>query len=283
MSCIILTRDLFKYPLSQLYVKNHFDHDAVVPRVAEMIKLMKEELHKIIKKSDWLDDTTRSNAFKKLDHMKADIGYPENLFDDAFVSDVYNIPPSESSESYSALEARIQRRLRIVELSKISKKIDRTTWEGKASIIKSNAHNAPVLNKIIISAGILTLPHFSPNLPDYINYGTIGQIVAHEITHGYDNIGRLYDETGDERDWWKKETVDMYKAKSECLVKQYTKENYDGQLSLGENIADNGGMKLAFNAYKKLMASRGNVPEPALPGFEEFTPESLFFMTYANV
>uniref|UniRef100_A0A7E4URH5 Neprilysin n=1 Tax=Panagrellus redivivus TaxID=6233 RepID=A0A7E4URH5_PANRE len=279
--CIEKTGELFEYPLSQLYVKNYFDH-AAVPRVAEMFKLLKEELHEIIEKADWLDDTTRSNAFKKLDHLKADIGYPENLFDDAFVSNVYNIPPSQPSESYFALEARIQRRLHVVTLARISKKLDRATWIKTTSVIGVNAHSMSFLNKIYIPAAILILPHFSPNLPDYINFAATGLVVAHEITHGYDNKGRLYDETGDYRDWWQKETVKVYKEKSNCFVKQYDKENYDGQLSLGENIADNGGMKLAFNAYKKLMASRGGVPEPALPGFEEFTPEEMFFMAFAS-
>uniref|UniRef100_A0A7E4VVZ2 Peptidase_M13 domain-containing protein n=1 Tax=Panagrellus redivivus TaxID=6233 RepID=A0A7E4VVZ2_PANRE len=136
------------------------------------------------------------------DHLKADIGYPENLFDDAFVSDVYNIPPSQPSENYGTLLSRVRRRLHEVELAKISKKLDRITWVETTSVVAANAYNVPALNTIYIPAGFLTLPHFSPNLPDYINYGTIGQIVAHEITHGYDNEGRLYDETGDERDWW---------------------------------------------------------------------------------
>uniref|UniRef100_A0A7E4VU09 Peptidase_M13 domain-containing protein n=1 Tax=Panagrellus redivivus TaxID=6233 RepID=A0A7E4VU09_PANRE len=283
--CLYLTRKLFEYPLSQMYVNEYFDYDGIVPKVSEMIKLMTEELHDLIEKASWLDDTTRSMAFKKLAHLKIDIGYPKNLFDDAFVSELYNIPPTEPSEDLAALVFRIQHKLRLTALSKISKPLDLISWTDteQASVLVANAFNAFIVNRIFIPAGILSPPSFFKNVPDYVNYGAVGAVVAHEIMHGYDNEGRKRDETGDKRDWWNDEAEEAYKDKTECFIKQYTKEGVDGIFTLGENIADNVGMQIAYNAYKKLIASRGNVTEPALPGFEEFTAEQMFFLANANL
>uniref|UniRef100_A0A7E4VW42 Peptidase_M13 domain-containing protein n=1 Tax=Panagrellus redivivus TaxID=6233 RepID=A0A7E4VW42_PANRE len=212
--------------------------------------------------------------------------YVKKYFDyDGIVPKVSEMPPTEPSEDLAALVFRIQHKLRLTALSKISKPLDLISWTDvdEASVLMANAFNAFTFNRIFIPAGILSPPSFYKNVPDYVNYGAVGAIVAHEIMHGYDNKGRGHDETGDERDWWNDEAEEAFENKTTCFIDQYTKEGVDGRFTLGENIADNVGMQIAYNAYKKLIASRGNVTEPALPGFEEFTAEQMFFLANANL
>uniref|UniRef100_A0A7E4V5V7 Peptidase_M13 domain-containing protein n=1 Tax=Panagrellus redivivus TaxID=6233 RepID=A0A7E4V5V7_PANRE len=277
-SCIgIMYSYLLIYPVSQMYIEKHVDHDAI-QKVTEMVTLIKEELRESLKNASWLDDKTRASALFKMDKMQDDIGYPKNLFNDTYVEDNWNFPPSPSSESYYQLVARIERKLIASSLLKITQPRDTISW--LESILMVNAYYYRQENEIVIQQGLFQLPFHDKKLPDYINYATMGAVVSHEIMHGFDNKGRFHDAFGENVDWWDNTTSIKYDEKTSCYVKQYTAEGVDGLFTLGENIADNVGFKLAYGAYKRLLKKRGVSSEPALPAFEKFTLEKVFFIAY---
>ncbi|VDO82054.1 unnamed protein product [Haemonchus placei] len=140
----------------------------------------------------------------------------------------------------------------------------------------------------IFPAGIMQFPFLTLGVPNYITYGMVGAVIGHEVSHAFDDQGGRYDELGNLNDWWDTETAEKFTEKTRCFVRQYSSVkvaeagiHLNGQLSLGENIADNGGVKTAFNAYKA-WRSNTSMEEPALPGFQNFTSEQMFFLAYAN-
>uniref|UniRef100_A0A7E4V531 Peptidase_M13 domain-containing protein n=1 Tax=Panagrellus redivivus TaxID=6233 RepID=A0A7E4V531_PANRE len=276
-SCMYYMNSALKYPTAQMYIEKHMDRDAVL-KATEMVKLVKEELRESLKNASWLDDQTRANAILKVDKMAYSVGYPENLFNDTYVEDNWNIPPSPSSESFYQLAARIERKLIASSLSQIKRQPDTISWE--MPILMVNAYYYPTKNKVVIQQGLFQLPFYDKNLPDYVNYATMGFIVSHEIMHAFDNQGRFYDAFGNDVNWWENATSVKYDEKTSCYVKQYTDEGVDGMLTLGENIADNVGIKLAYGAYKRLLKRSGEYTEPALPTFEKFSMEQMFFIVY---
>ena len=168
------------------------------------------------------------------------------------------------------------------------KPTDRDDWSDTASTV--NAHYVASYNEIVFPAGIMQMPIFNGDLPEYASYGAFGAIAGHELTHGFDNLGSSYDDTGTYREWWDNSTVVRFKNQTSCYVKQYEQYSVEGlegekvpvngQLTLSENIADSGGLNAAFRAWKK----RETVaPNPTLPGLEKWTNEQLFFMSFANV
>jgi predicted metalloendopeptidase len=170
------------------------------------------------------------------------------------------------------------------DLSKIGKPVDRDEWFMTPPMV--NAYYNPSLNEMAFPAGILQPPFYVASAPDAVNYGAIGMVVGHELTHGFDDQGRQYDARGNLRDWWTPAIAQEFDRRAACVEHQY--DRYDavegssdlklnGKLTLGENIADLGGLKLAFAAYRASRA--GKSPEPAMAGF---TPEQLFFLSNAQ-
>jgi endothelin-converting enzyme len=164
---------------------------------------------------------------------------------------------------------------------------DRRRWTMTPPTV--NAQFKSVHNSITFPAGIMHEPVFSLDLPEYVSYGSFGSIAGHELTHGFDNSGSKYDETGRLADWWDNKTVSNFKTRADCFVEQYSKFvlpgvsgellHINGNLTLGENIADAGGISASFAAWQK----RDKVdPNPLLPGLEQFSKEQLFFISYAN-
>jgi len=154
-----------------------------------------------------------------------------------------------------------------------------------------NAYYNPPLNEIVFPAGILQMPFFSGELPEYVSYGAFGATAGHELTHGFDDNGAKYDDEGRYRDWWDNSTTIRFQNKTQCFVKQYEQywvEGLDGEkvplngkLTLGENIADSGGLNAAYRAWKKRESSPTAV-NSQLPGLEKFTNDQLFFISYGN-
>jgi endothelin-converting enzyme/putative endopeptidase len=167
------------------------------------------------------------------------------------------------------------------DLDKIGKPVDRNEWHMVPPQV--NAYYDPAMNEMVFPAGILQPPFFTRGAPDAVNYGAIGMVVGHELTHGFDDEGRQFDAEGNLRDWWTKSVAGEFDRRAECVVSQfgaYTAVDdvkLNGKLTLGENIADLGGLKLAFAAYQASRQGKG--PEPAVAGF---TPEQAFFISYAQ-
>jgi predicted metalloendopeptidase len=168
-------------------------------------------------------------------------------------------------------------------LKKIGKPVDRTEWGMTPPTV--NAYYNPTMNEIVFPAGILQPPMFDANADDAINYGGIGTVIGHEMTHGFDDQGRQYDAEGNLKDWWSPASAEAYKKRSQLVVDQYAAyeplpgKHLNGELTQGENIADIGGVKIAFLALQKALAKN---PEAAQKKIDGFTPEQRFFLGYAQ-
>jgi putative endopeptidase len=261
------------FGLGKLYVAEHFPAEAKA-RAAEMINNLKEALADDIKSLDWMDDATKEAALKKLAAFTVKVGYPDNWRDysslkidrDSYVGNVMRADAFEVD--------RLQK--------KIGKPVDRTEWGMTPPTV--NAYYNPTMNEIVFPAGILQPPMFDPNADDAINYGGIGTVIGHEMTHGFDDQGRQYDAEGNLRDWWSPASAEAYKKRAQLVVDQYAAyqplpgKHLNGQLTQGENIADIGGVKIAFLALQKALAKH---PEQQKK-IDGFTPEQRFFLGYAQ-
>ncbi|XP_071788612.1 endothelin-converting enzyme homolog isoform X2 [Asterias amurensis] len=165
---------------------------------------------------------------------------------------------------------------------KLGKPVDKTEWDMTPAEV--NAYYNPQFNQIVFPAGILQVPFYSHKLPMSINYGAIGWVIGHELTHAFDNTGRKYDAMGNLHNWWKNQSAEAYKEHAQCIVDQYDgylgaddNLHVNGKLTLGENIADNGGIRLSIHAYE-MYKNQLKEPEKLLPGLQDMTPEQLFFI-----
>jgi endothelin-converting enzyme len=169
----------------------------------------------------------------------------------------------------------------------LGKPVDKDQWGMTASTV--NAYYNPPGSEIVFPAGILQPPVFDVNTPEYLSYGAFASVAGHELSHAFDSTGRHYDETGNFTDWWTEKTVAEFEKRAQCFVDQYAnftitgpngeKVHINGRLTLGENIADSGGINAAFVAWKKRAKAK---PNANVPGLEYFTQEQLFYVNYAN-
>lgn len=252
--------------LGDAFVELQFGPEAK-NRGAKMMTQIQAVVREMFDQLDWMDQPTRQGAVKKLGTLMKKVGYPEPSRN----YDSYHVNPDSWFENVLEGNRFDTRRM----VAKIGKPIDRAEWGMTAST--NNAYYNPLLNEIVFPAGILQEPLFSVNADLAANYGATGATIGHEITHGFDDEGRQFDENGNLKDWWTEKSVQRFNEKAQCLVKQY--DNYTvaegihlkGELTLGENIADLGGLKIALNAYKK--------ESPQTPTPEEY---QRFFVAYAQ-
>ncbi|MFZ5940446.1 MAG: M13 family metallopeptidase [Bacteroidota bacterium] len=258
--------------LGQLFVEKYFPPQAK-ERMLTLVENLRYALGVRIRNLDWMSEATKEEALAKLATMNVKIGYPDVWRDYSGL---------EVGESSYYLNHRMAAAFNMAyELSKIGKPVDPNEWGMTPQTV--NAYYSPQRNEIVFPAGILQPPFFYFEADDAINYGAIGVVIGHEMTHGFDDQGRQYDKDGNLKDWWTKEDADRFMERAEVLVKQYDSfivldtVHADGKLSLGENIADLGGLNIAFTAVKK--AWEENSPSE-LSGF---TPEQRFFLAYAHI
>ena len=257
--------------LGQLYIERAFP-PAAKQRALDMVLNLKSALRDRITTLDWMGDATKAQALRKIDAMKIKIGYPDKWRDysalevgtDSYVQNVFR-----------ANEFEFQRNT-----NKIGKPVDRTEWGMNTSDV--NAYYNPNMNEIVFPAGILQPPFFDAKADDASNYGAIGAVIGHEMTHGFDDQGRQYDADGNLKDWWTAEDAKRFTERSSALVKQYggyiavDEVKVNGELTQGENIADLGGLKIAYLALEKSLQGK---PRAKIGGF---TPEQRFFLAYAQ-
>jgi predicted metalloendopeptidase len=261
--------------LGKLYVAEYFPPEAKA-RALEMITNLKAALADRIKTLDWMDEPTKQEALKKLAAMNVKIGYPDKWRD-------YSLLKIDKgpyvSNAMRAANFEVNR-----ELKKIGKPVDRTEWGMTPPTVNAyyNAH----MNEIVFPAGILQPPFFHPKADDAVNYGGMGAVIGHEMTHGFDDQGRQFDAAGNLRDWWSPESAAKFKERSQGVVQQYSEyepvpgTHINGELTLGENIADIGGVKLAYAALQKALDKNPQAREQKIDGF---TPEQRFFLGWAQV
>jgi putative endopeptidase len=223
---------------------------------------------------DWMSDNTKPEALAKLNKMNVKIGYPDKWRD---YSGLEVKPDSYYNNVMNAGKFNFE-----YMLSKINKPVDPEEWGMTPQTV--NAYYSPSRNEIVFPAGILQPPFFYIDADDAVNYGAIGVVIGHEMTHGFDDQGRQYDKDGNLRDWWSFKDAELFAERTKVLVDQYNKFTVldtipaNGALTLGENIADLGGLNIAYTALNK---SWGN--KPSAQKINGFTPEQRFFLAYAHV
>jgi putative endopeptidase len=260
--------------LGKLYVAEHFPPEAKA-RALEMVNNLKEALADRIKTLEWMDEPTKQEALKKLAAFTVKIGYPDKWRDYSLLK----IDRSSYAQNVMRGDAFETDR----QLKKIGKPVDRSEWGMSPPTV--NAYYNPNLNEIVFPAGILQPPFFDPKADDAVNYGGMGAVIGHEMTHGFDDQGRQYDAAGNLRDWWSPESAKNYTERSKAIVAQYAGYealpglHLNGELTQGENIADIGGVKLAYMALQKALAKKAGTPEK----IDGFTPQQRFFLSFAQI
>lgn len=261
--------------LGQEYVKKAFTPEAKESAL-RMVHNLEAALKDRINGLDWMSAPTKQKALDKLSKIMVKIGYPDKWKDYKGLSIdrgayVLNVERADSWEV-----ARV--------MNKLGKPVDRTEWGMTPPTV--NAYYNPSMNEIVFPAGILQPPFFDAKADDAINYGGIGAVIGHELTHGFDDEGRQFDAEGNLTDWWTKEDAENFDKKAENIVKQFNgyvpvgDMHINGQLTLGENIADLGGLTIAYAAFKKAQADSKANPEAKIDGF---TPDQRFFLGWAQV
>jgi len=266
------TDNLLGEALGRLYVEKAFKPEAK-QKALDLVANLRAALKERIEVLDWMSAETKQKALVKLASFAVKIGYPDTWRD---YSKLEILPQPYVLNTIAATEFEFQRGL-----AKLGKPLDRSEWFMSPATV--NAYYNPSLNEIVFPAGILQAPFFDAAADDAVNYGGIGMVIGHEMTHGFDDEGRQYDAEGNLKDWWTAEDVKAYESRQEMVVKQYEAFEalpglkLNGKLTLGENIADLGGLKIAYAAFQKSLEGK---PRPAL--IDGFTPEQRFFLGYAQ-
>ena len=262
--------------LGQLYVRKHFPAEAKT-RMVTLVDNLITALGQRIDQATWMTDATKKNAHEKLSTIYVKIGYPDKWRDYSGLE--------IKNDSYYANVVRSNKFDMAYNFSKINKPVDKDEWLMTPQTV--NAYYNPTTNEICFPAAILQPPFFDMHADEAANYGAIGVVIGHELTHGFDDQGRQYDKDGNLNDWWTEQDAANFKQNSQILVDAFSAvkvldepETYaNGELTLGENIADNGGLHVSYLAMQNAM-TKHQVNKDQMDGF---TPEQRFFLAYAAV
>ena len=258
--------------IAQVFVASAFPPEAKA-RMRELVANVRAGLEARLRRAEWMSEETRARALDKLAAMQVKIGYPDQWRD---YSDL-DAGPYPFAENWLRANAFDHRR----RLKRIGQPVDRTDWWMAPHIV--NAYYNGRGNEIVFPAAILQPPFFDFKADDAVNYGGIGMVIGHEITHGFDDRGRRFDKDGNLRDWWTAEDDRRYRERAALVVRQYAGFeprhglNINGQLTLGENLSDIGGAKIAFDALQLALAGKPRAP------LDGFTPEQRFFLSFAQI
>nr|QHX41531.1 neprilysin-like 1 [Octopus vulgaris] len=283
-SCTQFTNDHLGNAVGRMFVQQNFDDEAK-SQMIEMIRNLQDSFSEILKELEWMDTDTRKVAREKAESMREMIGYPDKILNDTELDRQYKqIDYDPDNFMKNVLET--MKGNAIENLKVLRDTVDKDRWITQPAVV--NAFYSSTRNSISFPAGILQLPFYDKQQPSSMNYGAIGVVIGHEITHGFDDRGRQFDREGNLRQWWSTDVIKRFTKKADCIENQYS--NYsvpeanmkiNGRNTLGENIADNGGLKQSFRAYKNWIRKRG-AEEPKLPGLN-YTHEQLFFLGFAQV
>uniref|UniRef100_A0A8C5BLJ0 Membrane metallo-endopeptidase-like 1 n=1 Tax=Gadus morhua TaxID=8049 RepID=A0A8C5BLJ0_GADMO len=284
--CVRYVQSSMENAVGALYVRETFAGESK-RMVSDLISKIQEAYVETLEELSWMDAPSKEKAREKAMAIKEHIGYPDHILEKNnqkldeeyahlnFTEDNYfeNILENLQCEAHKSLK-------------KLREPVDSDLWIIGAAVV--NAFYSPNRNQIVFPAGILQPPFFSKHQPQALNFGGIGMVIGHEITHGFDDNGRNFDKDGNMLNWWSNYSAEHFKEQSQCMVQQYGNfhwklaggQNVSGISTLGENIADNGGVRQAFKAYLKWVATEGE--EPHLPGLD-LNHKQLFFLNFAQV
>jgi putative endopeptidase len=260
--------------LGQLYVEKYYPPEAKA-RMNALVENLKEVFRDHLEKVDWMTQPTKDKALAKFARFTQKIGYPQKFRDYSSVEirrDDYlgNVRRAEAFESHR-------------ELVRLGKPVDKTEWGMTPETV--NAYFNPSQNEIVFPAGILQPPFFDVSMDDAVNYGAIGVVIGHEITHGYDDEGRKYDADGNLNGWWTDADAKEFEARAQKVVDEYDAfeplpgVHVNGKLTLGENLADLGGVTIAYDALQRALAKDPSQRKT----IDGFTPEQRFFISFAQI
>ncbi len=272
--CVQLTDRELGEALGQKYVEKAFGKDAK-QKTVELVDAIEKQMAADIQSLTWMSDATKQQALVKLKGVTNKIGYPEKWRD---YSSVRVVDGDLVGNFRRAREFEVRR-----QLNKIGKPVDRTEFGMTPPTV--NAYYSPMQNNINFPAGILQPPFYTNSADMAVNFGAIGAVIGHELTHGFDDQGRQYDAQGNLRDWWTKQDEEEFKKRADCLVNEYSKfspvagANVNGRLTLGENGADNAGLRLAYMAMLGGIEN-GTIDKNKLDGY---TPQQRFFLGFAQI
>ncbi|HTF21068.1 MAG TPA: M13 family metallopeptidase [Chryseolinea sp.] len=260
------------HALAQLYVKKYFTEDAK-KRMAGLVDNLKKAFETRINNLDWMSDSTKAKAKEKLQAFTEKIGYPDKW------RDYSNVEVNRNTYFENHLSANKNEYL--YNVAKIGQAVDRTEWLTTPPTV--TAYNNPPLNEIVFPAGILQPPYFDIHADDALNYGGIGMVIGHEITHSFDDQGAQYDKDGNVKNWWTKNDYEKFKARTQQVIDLYNtftvldSVHVKGALTVGENTADIAGVAIAFDAFKLTQQGQDTTK------LDGFTPDQRFFISVARI
>ncbi|XP_019388075.1 PREDICTED: endothelin-converting enzyme-like 1 [Crocodylus porosus] len=277
--CLSQANKHFGMALGALFVREHFS-SASKAKVQQLVEDIKHILDQRLDELDWMDDETRRAARDKLQYMMVMIGYPDFLLQPDSIDSEYEFEVDEKTYFRNILNS-IRFSIK-VSVKKIRQEVDKSAWLLPPQAL--NAYYLPNKNQMVFPAGILQPTLYDPEFPQSLNYGGIGTIIGHELTHGYDDWGGQYDRHGNLVHWWTEASYSKFLKKAQCIVDLYDNftvynQRVNGKHTLGENIADMGGLKLAYYAYQKWVREHG--PEHPLHRLK-YTHDQLFFIAFAQ-
>eukprot|EP00850_Spirogloea_muscicola_P011579 SM000072S21213 [mRNA] locus=s72:364201:367847:- [translate_table: standard] len=271
--------------VGEMYVQKVFPPEAK-SRAMAIVDSVTDALRERLQELPWMTEETKRRALEKLSTFRVKIGYPDKFIDytDLQVRGLSYVEMGMAGSSFHLARC----------LARIDRPVDRSRWLMTPQTV--NAYYHPKLNEIVFPAAILQFPFFDPTSDDAVNYGAMGTVVGHEMTHGYDDQGRKFDAEGNLQDWWQPEDADEFKGRAQVIKDQFSAyivhgHNVNGDLTQGENIADLGGVKLAFAAFQKSRKANGTMEVSAPANGKEaeaaedrsFTPEQRFFLSVAQI
>nr|XP_039334643.1 endothelin-converting enzyme 2 isoform X7 [Saimiri boliviensis boliviensis] len=280
-TCISHTDDALGFALGSLFVKATFDRQS--KEIAEgMISEIRAAFEEALGQLVWMDEKTRQAAKEKADTIYDMIGFPDFILEPKELDDVYD-GYEVSEDSFFQNMLNLYNFSAKVMADQLRKPPSRDQWSMTPQTV--NAYYLPTKNEMVFPAGILQAPFYARNHPKALNFGGIGVVMGHELTHAFDDQGREYDKEGNLRPWWQNESLAAFRNHTACMEEQYNQyqvngERLNGRQTLGENIADNGGLKAAYNAYEAWLRKHGE--ELQLPAVG-LTNHQLFFVGFAQV
>lgn len=248
--------------------------------VSEMIEEVKDAFKVRLYEKDWLDNVTKQRCAEKVDAITEMVAYPEQIDNDTYLNELYaefNVSEEEYFENYLqyVLLSTIEN------LASLRSPVDKSVWLNAPTDV--NAYYSPQFNQFVFLEGIMNSPFFQAGWPEYFQYGALGMVIGHELTHGFDDEGQQYDKDGILRHWWTNASEEAFRERQTCFEEQYSQYelfgyNINGNLTLGENIADNGGLHTSYQAFLNLSTTE----QPMLPALK-YTPEQLYFIGYSQL
>lgn len=272
------------YASGAMYVRAHFDRSSKEAALA-MIQDLRASFRAMLAVNDWMDPGTKEYALTKAEQMLSLIGFPDFLYNDTQLDDYYKNFTLNPDDHYALQVEKASIWSQRKAFKRLVEPVERDEFGTSSAVV--NAFYSGVKNAITFPAAILQAPFFDQSFPKALNYGGIGAVIGHEITHGFDDQGAQFDGRGNLKDWWDPMTQKRFVERKKCIIDQYsafsvpqTGLKVNGVLTQGENIADNGGIKQAYAAYQAYLRKHGQ--EKRLPGLERYNNEQLFFISYAQ-